>query len=287
MLKRKTIYSLVIALLILALILGGIILLEKSQELKIAFLDVGQGDAILISRGSEQILIDGGPDGKSVLEKLGQIIPFWDRTIEIVIATHPDADHIGGLPDVMEKYKIGMVLDSGMESDTQIFKKYEEVISANGIKKEIARENMNLKIRNDAELKILSPFSEFPGGKIKDTNLNSIISELVFGNNKFLFMADAPIERENELIGRNIDLEVQVLKVGHHGSKYSTGDNFLDKVSPKDAIISVGKNNRYGHPAPETLERLKSRNINILRTDELGSIIYTCPKKDAECAVSF
>jgi competence protein ComEC len=285
--KRKTIYSFILTLLVLSFILGGIILSEKSQDLKIAFLDIGQGDATLISYGNQQILIDGGPDGKSVLEKLGQLIPFWDRTIEVVIATHPDADHIGGLPDVMEKYKIGIVLDSGMESDTQIFKKYGEVISANNIKKEIARENMDLKIGDSAELKILSPFSDFLGGKIKDTNLNSIISELIFGNNKFLLMADAPMEREEELIARGVDLEAQVLKVGHHGSKYSTGDNFLDKVSPKDAIISVGKNNRYGHPTPETLERLRSRNINILRTDELGDITYTCPKKESDCAVSF
>jgi competence protein ComEC len=285
--KRKKIYSLILVLLIFVFILGGIILFEKNQELKIIFLDVGQGDATLVSLGNRQVLIDGGSDGKLLLEKLGKFIPFWDRKIEVVIATHPDADHIGGLPDVMEKYKIGMVLDSGMESDTQIFKKYAELISENNIKKEIAEENMNLKIGNEAELKILSPFSDFQGGKIKDTNLNSIISELIFGNNKFLLMADAPMEKESDLINHNINLEAQVLKVGHHGSKYSTSDNFLEKVLPKEAIISVGKNNRYGHPAQETLERIKNKNINIFRTDERGDMTYSCPQKETECMVSF
>lgn len=287
MIKRKTIFSLILCFLILVLILGVIILFGKSQGIRIFFLDVGQGDATLLSFRNRQILIDGGADGKIILEKLGKFIPFWDREIEVVIATHPDADHIGGLPEVMEKYKIGLLLDSGMESDTQIFKKYEEVISANGIKKEIAKENINLKIGDNAELKILSPFSDFQGGATKDTNLNSIISELIFGNNKFLLMADAPMEKEEELINRGINLEAQVLKAGHHGSKYSTGDNFLEKVKPKEAIISVGKNNRYGHPAPEALDRLKNKNIDILRTDERGDIVYNCINANSECSVSF
>ncbi len=285
--KRKTIYSIILALSVLAMIFGGMVLSEKNESLKIVLLDVGQGDAILISQKNQQILIDSGQDGKLILEKLGRYIPFWDRKIEVLVATHPDADHIGGLIEVMDKYKIDLLLDSGMESETQIFKKYEETISKNGIRKELARDNMNLKIGEGAELKILSPFFDFPGGKIKDTNLESIVSEIIFGNNRFLLMADAPIEKEEELINRVTNLEAQVFKVGHHGSKYSTGNNFLDKVRPKDAIISVGKNNRYGHPAKEAIERLQNKNLNILRTDESGDIIYTCPKKEAECKITY
>lgn len=282
MINKKIIYTSLLVLFVFCLILGGVILNFEDSPLKVLFFDVGQGDSILIYRGSYQILIDGGPNGEAVLEKLGRSLPFWDRRIEVVIATHPDADHLSGLVDVLERYKVNLVIDSGMESDSQVYKKFEEVIREKGIRKELGREGEKIRI-GEAVLEIMSPKAGFSGGKVKDTNRESIVSRLTFGVNSFLFMADAPIEKENELLSKYPDLKARILKAGHHGSKYSSGEEFLGKVKPEEVILSVGKNNRYGHPALETLERLGKSGAMILRTDEIGNIVYVCQETGTPC----
>jgi competence protein ComEC len=282
--NRKTIYIILFCLFILAIIFTGIILAQKAQELKIIFLDVGQGDAILIEQGSKQILIDGGPSGQRLLEKLGKYVPFWDRNIEMVIATHPDADHITGLADIMQNYKIGIIMQTAAVSDSQIFKKVQELIQEKNIEKVEAQRGEKIHLNDDAVMEILNPGPETPISS-NDTNASSVVAKLSFGDNSFLFTGDLPSEQEQALIGDKLNLNSQVLKVGHHGSKYSTSDEFLQAVNPQDAVISVGKNNRYGHPAPETLERIKNKNIRILRTDELGDIEYDCVNSGAKCAL--
>ena len=134
----------------------------------------------------------------------------------------------------------------------------------------------------DAELDVLHP-QEAPNTVVKDTNLYSIVTKLVFGQNSFLFTGDLTSDEEAKLIQNNTDLSAKVLKVGHHGSKYSSSNEFLDKVNPQDTIISVGKNNRFGHPAPEALERIRSHAINIFRTDEMGDIEYICANLASAC----
>jgi competence protein ComEC len=126
--KRKAVYSILIILFLVSLILAGIFYGSRKTNLEIDFLDVGQGDAVLVSQGSRQILIDGGPSGQKVLEKLGQYIPFWDRNIEVIIATHPDQDHIEGLIDVMKAYSVGEIIDNSYDADSQVYKKYLETI---------------------------------------------------------------------------------------------------------------------------------------------------------------
>jgi len=280
----KVLYLTLLFLLILCLILAGIIFNSRKQGLTVNFLDVGQGDAILISEGSKQVLIDGGPNGQILLEKLGKYIPFWDRNIEVIIATHPDQDHIDGLIDVMEAYNIGEVIDNSEESDSQVYKKYKETIEEKNIPRLKGQDGMNIKISEDAKLEILSP-GENLENKPKDTNADSIIAKLTYGENSFLLTGDLPDEKEQELIGKHADLRADVLKVSHHGSKYATTLEFLEKVKPKDSVISVGKNNRYGHPAEETLDRLSSKEVRVLRTDELGDIEYFC-KKESNCILS-
>lgn len=272
--KRKLTYSFILALLSLVLILFGIIFHFQSQNLKVVFLDVGQGDSILIKKGSTQILIDGGPNGQAVLEKLGKFIPFWDRQIEAVIATHPDQDHIDGLIDVLEKYDVAQVIDNGVSSDSQVYKKFKETIQKRNISELEGKTGIKIKISDLAELEILAPDGTQPKNNPKDTNGASIVSRLVCGENTFLFTGDLTSEKELDLIRLPSTLNSRVLKVGHHGSKYSTSAEFLEIVKPETAVISVGKNNRYGHPAPETLERLGSRGIKILRTDETGDVEY-------------
>ena len=255
-------------------ILAGILWYSQKQELKIIFLDVGQGDAILIEQGSKQILIDGGPDGKKVMEKLGEYVPFWDRNIEVVIATHPDEDHISGLTDVLENYNIGESIDNGVEADTQVYKKYKDIISTKNINHIEGKAGMEIKLDNNAKLDILSPDGTQDKNNPKDTNISSIVSKLVYGENSFLFTGDFTTEGEPSLINKQIDLNSRVLKIAHHGSKYATSDEFLNAVNPQEAVISVGKNNRYGHPAQEVLDRLGAHKINIKRTDQVGDIEY-------------
>lgn len=277
---RKLTYILILALFVISLILAGIIWHEQDKTLKVIFLDVGQGDAILIEQGSNQILIDGGPNGQVLMEKLGKYIPFWDRNIEVVLATHPDQDHIEGLAEAMKNYKIDSLVETEAQTDSQIYKKFEETIAQKNIQKIEGRLGVKIKL-TDAEMELLGPGEEIPPEVLKETNPFSLVSKLSFGQNSFLFTGDLPNEEELALISNGLDLNSRVLKVGHHGSKYSTSNEFLDTVKPLDAIISVGKNNHYGHPAPETLERLAAKGAQIYRTDETGDIEYDCQINDA------
>ncbi|NTW27683.1 MAG: MBL fold metallo-hydrolase [Candidatus Moranbacteria bacterium] len=274
--NRKSMYGLLIAMLAMAAILLVIILHGKSVPLQVIFLDVGQGDSILISEGSQQILIDGGKDGKLLLEKLGKYVPFWDRKIEAIIETHPDADHIGGLIDVLSVYQVDAILETKMQSESQTFKKLEDLISENKIEKIEAKKDVIIRFADGAVAEILYPFESVTDINGGDTNMYSVVVKLTVGENKFLLTGDLPATEENKLLENEIDISAQFLKVSHHGSKYATSSDFLDAVKPQEAIISVGKNNSYGHPNQEVLQRLLQHRINILRTDESGDIVYDC-----------
>lgn len=281
--NRKIIYIAVVLLACVAIIVFVIILHSKKQPLQIVFLDVGQGDSILISQGSQQLLIDGGKDGKLLLEKLGKYVPFWDRQIETILETHPDADHIGGLIDVVQTYRVRTVLETKLQSDSQTFKKLEEVIEQNKVEKIEAQKGVTIKFADSALVEVLYPFETVEDINNKDTNAQSVVAKLTIGENKFLLTGDLPTEQENELIAKNVDIGSQFLKVAHHGSKYATSNAFLDGVRPINAIISVGKNNSYGHPNPEVLQRLIQHKINIFRTDELGDIVFECLNLNDKC----
>jgi len=280
--NRKLVYTLILTLVLISFILAGIIFSAQNQKLRVFFLDVGQGDATLIMQGSNQILIDGGPSGQILLEKLGKYIPFWDREIEMVIATHPDQDHIEGLVDVLKNYKVDALMETQAQSESQVYKKLEEIMVGKNIAKIEGRAGAKIKL-DQAELNILSPQDQLPVEVVKDTNMYSIVAKLVFGQNSFLFTGDLPSTEELKLIQDGTDLSAKVLKVGHHGSKYSTSNEFLEKVRPDWAIISVGKNNRYGHPSSDVLDRLRTHKINIVRTDEKGDITYKCQNLNAKC----
>lgn len=282
---KKISYSLILILFIISLILAGIIWHGKNQEVKVIFLDVGQGDATLIMQGSNQILIDGGPDKQILMEKLGRYIPFWDREIEMVIATHPDQDHIEGLLDVMNNYRVDTLVETTVQSESQLYQKYEELRSQKQIQKVSAIAGIKIKL-DQAEMEILSPRGVVPTSIVKDTNVYSIVAKLVFGQNSFLFTGDLPDSEETKLLqSNNVDLTANILKVAHHGSKYASTNEFLEKMQPRSAIISVGKNNRFGHPTAETLGRLQAHKINIFRTDEMGDIEYDCANINSDCVL--
>jgi competence protein ComEC len=279
MFNRKLKYSVILSLSVLGVIFACIIhFSQEPDKLRVVFLDVGQGDAILISKGNYQMLIDGGRDGKLLLNKLGKYIPFWDRNVEVILATHPDQDHIAGLIDVLQKYNVKNVLKTQDKSESQTYKKFEEEIGNEKSENIDAKKEVSIKISDDAGIEIVYPFSET--GDIADNKSNegSVVVKINYGENSFLLTGDLPKEQEIEIVNSGINIASTIFKIAHHGSKYSNSAGFLEKVNPIQTIISVGKDNSYGHPSGEVVNFLKEKNISVFRTDERGDIAYECAK---------
>jgi competence protein ComEC len=263
--KNRSVYIILITLFILNILAWVSVLKLNSSELEVTFFDVGQGDSIFVEIPSGyQILIDGGPTS-IVLEKLGKRMPFWDRTIDLIILTHPDHDHILGLLEVLERYKVDNILWTGILSEGGEYEQWLDLINKEGAKIIIAKSGQRISA-GDVEIDILFPFESLEGDKISDANNTSVVARLVFGETSFLFMGD--VYKSTEKLLNNVDSDV--LKVGHHGSKTSSDANFIFSVSPNIAVISCGKDNPYGHPHQETLDALL--NIEVLRTDFAGDI---------------
>ena len=263
---------------------------SKQKFLEVNFFDVGQGDSIFIETPQlQQVLIDGGPSSK-ILEKLGKEMPFWDRSIDLIILSHPEADHLSGLIDVLKKYKVDNILWTGIIRYTPEYKEWQKLIKEEGAKIFIASKGRKIKMANDISIDILFPFESAEGKEFENSNDTSIVNRLVIGYNSFLFtgditkLAEKEIIREyscsnppptNPLVGGECEfavLDSDVLKIAHHGSKTSSSEDFLKEVSPEIAVISVGKDNSYGHPTQGVLENLNKYGIKVLRTDELGDI---------------
>ena len=273
--RYKQLISLVAGLAMIVLILTIRLYWQEHNKpnVEVVFLDIGQGDSILIkTKYNQQILIDGGPDNK-VLDRLGRNLPFYDHDLDIVIATHPDAEHVAGLVSVPERYKVGLFLGGGLVHDTAIYKALGEMVQQKQIPARFVASRQVYDLGDNLFLDILYPNTSFVGQDIKDNNNASIIAKLTDGEVDYLFTGDATVETESELIkAYGAYLNSEILKVGHHGSRTSTGDLFLQAVSPEAAVIQVGKQNRYGHPSAVILDRLGALNIPIFRNDELGDI---------------
>lgn len=240
----------------------------RSAALEVIFFDVGQGDAIFVKTPwGHQLLIDGGPS-KAILEKLSQEMPFYDRAIDLVVLTHPDKDHLFGLIEVLKNYQVDNVLVADSQKQTSGFEEWLEVLEIErqtGAQVRSALAGQRI-LANSLALEILNPYNlkEQEAGDINDA---SIVIRLIFGRNSFLFTGDLTRVGEKQLIGQGIDLDSDILKLGHHGSRFSSSEIFLRAVSPELAVISVGENS-YGHPHQEVLDRLKQLGITCLRTDE-------------------
>ena len=239
---------------------------EVSSDLVVSYLDVGQADAILIQNMEETMLIDAGnnEDGALLVQY------FQENNIQefkYVIGTHPHEDHIGGLDDIIHNFNVGTIYMPDVITTTKTFT---DVLDA------IEQKNMSFTVPKigdeftlgEATIKVI-----YTGTDEKELNNTSIVLKLTFGNTSFLFTGDAEDKVEEEIVAQ--DIQADVLKVGHHGSEYSTSDTFLEKVNPKYAIISVGKNNSYGHPHSIVLDKLNQKEIEIHRTDEEGTIVVT------------
>jgi competence protein ComEC len=240
---------------------------QTGKGLHVFFLDVGQGDSILIQTPKgENILIDGGNNsyGYTILHALKQLNVVQ---LDVVIGTHPDADHIGGLDTVIDQIPVKAIYSPKVAHNTITYEDFLVASKNKGIKLKDVRSGMKLPF-SDVDATFVGPVKAYGS----DTNDWSAVLRVSYGENAFLFTGDAPIRAEKDMIESGEELQADVLKVGHHGSKTATSQEFLDKVNPKYAVISVGKDNRYGLPNDEVLNRLTHNHIQMIRTDQKGTI---------------
>lgn len=252
---------------------------DRHGELTVAFLDVGQGDAIYIEApNGNQILIDGGPSSGRVLRALGRVMPYFDHSIDLVLATHPDQDHVGGLPSVLGRMNVKDVVTTENSSGTGVYKEFEKNILANRTQRILARAGERIIIDNGVVLEILFPSQNVQGW---ETNKGSIIARLSYGSRSFLFTGDSPKAIEKYLVSRDGGtLRSNVLKLGHHGSRTSSAREFLSAVNPDYTVISAGLNNRYGHPHKEVLDLLTKLKMPFISTIDQGTIIFRTDGSD-------
>ena len=271
--KKRIIF--IFSILVFLNIIAWYVVYEVSEEkpLKVVFFDVGQGDSIFIETpGRYQILIDGGPDS-TVLAKLSKEMPFYDRSIDLVILTHPEHDHIFGLLEVLRNYRVDNILWTGVVRDNPEWEEWIDLIKKEGARIEIAVSGERVVLAN-SYIDILYPNKPLKGEIHKSLNNTSIVCALKYNNISFLFTGDIERSVEEELAESGKNLKSDVLKVSHHGSKTSSAPLFLEKVLPLFAVISVGRDNKYHHPHPVTLANLKKFGIEVLRTDRDGSITF-------------
>lgn len=253
----------------------AVYLATQAQTLKVFFFDVGQGSSAFIETpGKTQILVDGGPSAK-VLEKLARVMPFFDRQIDLIVSTHPDFDHLAGLVETLKSYQVERVAWTGVLGQTAEFQEFMKEAEKEQAEKIILKRGERIRVGNNLVIDVLAPVEDFEGKAVKDTNSSSLVLRVSYGQEHFLLTGDAPSSVEQKLVEFGDNLQSQVLQVGHHGSKYSTSQAFLEQVEPELAVIQAGKDNRYGHPDPSVLERLKNYGIKVMRSDQSGDIKIT------------
>jgi competence protein ComEC len=273
-LTRERIYQIVLVLIVcgFAIMLWAnttsLVMPWEQRPLRVWMLDVGQGDSLLIEMPTgERLLIDGGRD-KSVLSKIGTILPPWDRRIDVVIPTHPDADHIAGLIELTKRYEVGAIIETGAMAHTP----QGEAFSQISLPRKLVSAGDTF-VYGDVALEVLWPDHTMQGEYPQDRNDTSLVFLLTYGQTTMLLTGDAE-ELVESILAERVD-DVDVLHVGHHGSLTSTTWEFLNVTSPESALISVGEDNTYGHPHPVIVSRLLLSGANIFRTDLDGDVLVT------------
>lgn len=255
------------------------------EELWVDFLDIGQGDAVLLSTPTgEHILIDGGPE-QTVLEELGEVMPFLDRRIDLMVLTHPHEDHLMGLIQVLRRYEVGAVLISGVNYGGPLV----EAFLA-----EMERQQVPLFLVNpdhdwvfgEVTIDVLYPLTPLLGTTLDNVNNASVVVAIEYHGHRILLSGDAEVEEEEAMLEEGLDLDADVFKAGHHGSRTSSTEPFLDVVTPEIVVIQSGEGNSYGHPHPETLEHLDDRDIEVHRNDLEGRIRVVCTPEPVPCTIS-
>lgn len=274
--KNNTTKWLLGILLLIALVIWVVVFQKPDNYLHAYFLNVGQGDSEYVrTMNNYDVLIDGGPD-KSVLSQLGEIMPFWDKKIDLVILTHPHSDHVSGLIEVLKRYEVGEIITTDAAASSAEYNEWNKIIKDKNIPTKIAKCNEEKNIDEKTKMFFLWPCESFKDQKIDNLNNTSIVFKLTYVKFSVLFTGDAQEEVQKELVNSNLTLKqldnINILKVAHHGSSNGSLESFLKIINPDVAVISVGKDNKYGHPAQSTLDKLKNIGAEIFRTDKNGRI---------------
>ncbi len=270
--KKRFLPLCVLTLILLNIFLFQLDWQSSQHKLTFAMLDIGQGDALFIeSPTGTQILFDGGPP-KKILGQLQRVMPVFDKSIDAVVITNPDADHIGGFLDVLKDYKVDKVFEPGTFNKSKTYQDLETEIKKQNIPDILAKKGMHLDIGGGVVIDILFPDRDVSSWASND---GSIVARLSYGKTSIMLTGDATKLSESIILSENsvASLQSSVLKVGHHGSRGSSSSQFVQAVSPEYAMVSVGKNNKYGHPHQETLDTLNQFDAKIFRTDIIGAII--------------
>lgn len=288
--SRRAKWVIVPLAVIAVLVWAAAAMVPQGGDLSVSFLDVGQGDAILITGPSGQhILVDGGPSPERVCLELGEALPFWERSIDLVVLTHAHDDHVAGLVEVLRRYDVERVLysdyypieqASGADYESEVSPAYAEFCDAvveRGIDCTAAQAGQVIDLGSGAAIEVLHPPDTFLEGTDSDADNNAVVLRVAMGDISFLLTGDLYWDGELYLVARRARLESTVLKASHHGSKSSTYPAFLQAVDPQVAVISVGADNRFGHPADEVMQRLVDwvGDGNIYLTSERGTITFT------------
>lgn len=244
------------------------------NKFHIYFLNVDQGDSILIKTPlNQRILVDGGPKA-FVLEELGKVLPFFDREIDLMVLTHPHADHIEGLVEVLKRYEVKRVLMTGVNFFDDTYKEFLKEVYARDIPVFIAERDMDF-VFGDVFIDVLYPFESIAGDNYDNLNNSSIGLVVVYKDRKILLLGDLEKEVEQELLKTFLPNDVDIYKASHHGSKTASSIEFLDRISPEIVVIQVGKSNRFKHPHPETIRNFYRSDVEkIYRTDTEGTIEF-------------
>ncbi len=267
------------ALAVAAVALWGAALASPDGRLHVTFLDVGQGDAILIETPSgRQVLVDGGPDPRLVLRALGDRMPFWDRSIDLVVLTHPQEDHLAGLVRVLRRYRVGRIITPGVEATSGTYAEWRRALAERSDETRVlvASVGQEVVMGDGVSLTVLHPPGTLPPWTPNLLNNSSVVLRVTYVEVSFLLTGDIEAAGEQDLIESDAPLRATVLKVAHHGSDSSSTKEFLDAVTPAMAVISVGADNRFGHPRASVVERLRAATGDrVLLSSERGAIEMT------------
>jgi competence protein ComEC len=249
-------------------------------EFLVSFLDVGQGDAIFVRTSDDYIvLVDGGP-GPMVLDEIAKVMPIYTRTIDLVVLTHPHADHVNGLVEITKRYDVKQILIVGTPSHNAFYQELLRIVEMKKIEVIFANSQNDFRIGNEVFLDILWPVENQAGVAYENVNNASVAMRIIWGNRngvknvKFLLTGDAEIEEEHEILEAEFDISADILKAGHHGSRTASSEAFLQEVEPEVMVIQSGEENSFGHPHKETLAKSVARDIQVRRNDFEGKVDF-------------